>query len=248
MTKYPKIAWASAITPSSQEHYQKLLKSGVNDIIVCLHISGFGKYKAGEYHTVLARGAGLHTQPCLSSDLSSPALDIKYFFALFTKLGYTQNSKITIRLLPNSRVKNKKQQLQRLIGYLSCIVPEHHLGVAVDKKDIDSGEFKLEEIPISLNFTSFNTKRLNSGIDRAGTWFYTNEFDDEIQPIGYDFYGFYTGNTEVQLSLDNIYIARPGDTWVTIATRYGIWLPKLLELNDAKYETLVVPGQEIKLA
>ena len=248
MTKYPRVAWVSAITPSSEEHYQKLLNKDIKDLIVCLHISGFGKYKAGEYHTKFAREAGFYIHPCLATDLSSPALDVKYFFAAFVGLGYTNTSKITIRLLPNSKVKNKARQLERLINYLSCIVPTKNLGIAVDKKDIDNGKFKLEDIPTFLNFTSFNANSLNAGVDRAGTWIYRNELDGETQPIGYDFYGFYTGNTEYQLSLDNTYIAQPGDTWVTIATRHGIWLPKLLKINRASYEDLVVPGQEIKLA
>ena len=99
-----------------------------------------------------------------------------------------------------------------------------------------------------MNFTSFNEGKVNSGVDRAATWVYTGEFAGQVQPVGYDFYGFYTGENKYQLTLEDTYRARPGDTWVTVATRHGIWLPKLLELNGAKYEDLVVPGQEIKLA
>ena len=61
-----------------------------------------------------------------------------------------------------------------------------------------------------------------------------------------DYYGFYTGECN-QLTLDTEYVAQEGDTWVTIATRHGVWLPKLLDMNDAKYEDMVVPGQRIKI-
>lgn len=248
MTQYPKIAWTSMITPTDDEHYQKLFKAGVRDLIVCLHISGFKNYRAGEYHTVLGQRAGFHTHPSLETDLSSPTHDIVNFMKAFKRSGYTENSKVTIRLLSNSEVKDKRRQLQLLVNYMSCLVSESNIGIAIDKKDLDSGEFKLEEIPTSMNLTSFNEGKLNSGVDRAASWFYTEEFDGKIQPIGYDFYGFYSGENKYQLSLNNTYIAQPGDTWVIIATRHGIWLPKLLKLNGAKYEDLVIPGQEIKLA
>lgn len=41
--------------------------------------------------------------------------------------------------------------------------------------------------------------------------------------------------------------AKLGVTWVTVATRHDIWLPKLLQLNNAQYEDLVIPGQFIKV-
>ena len=97
-----------------------------------------------------------------------------------------------------------------------------------------------------FNLTIINSNNLNAGIARAGTWISTKDFDSDIQYLGYDYYGFYTSQG-YQMTLEAEYIAQKGDTWVTIATRHGIWLPKLLELNKADYEDLVVPGQRIKV-
>ncbi|MBI0022750.1 hypothetical protein [Lactobacillus apis] len=54
MSTYPRIAWATAITPSSTEHYQNLLKHKVKDVVICLHLSGFKRYETGEVHTRVA--------------------------------------------------------------------------------------------------------------------------------------------------------------------------------------------------
>lgn len=72
MSTYPRIAWATAITPSSTEHYQNLLKHKVKDVVICLHLSGFKRYETGEVHT---RG--------LITNLANPLEDTKCFYRAY---------------------------------------------------------------------------------------------------------------------------------------------------------------------
>ncbi|QNQ82908.1 LysM peptidoglycan-binding domain-containing protein (plasmid) [Lactobacillus sp. PV037] len=247
MTTYPKIAWTFSDTPSGPEKYQKLLKAGVKDLVVPISATK-GRLLAGSHHASLIRKAGLRLHPCIQTDLSSPIFDTKYFLEACFELHLKRTMKLTVKLVSNKEVKDKARRINQLVNYLAGIVPEENIGIAIDKKDLDSGEFKIEDLPPTLNVTSFNENKLNSGIEKAGTWIYTNTFEKEHLALGYDFYGFYTGEQEYQLSLESKYISQPGDTWVTIATRHGIWLPKLLQINNATYSTLIVPGQEIKLS
>lgn len=245
MSSYPRIALATALTPGTPDHYQKLTKLGVKDMIICLAISHFDRYRAGEYQTLLAREAGMKTHACLITDLSEPFHDARHFFTAYQKLGYDLGTKVMILCQPTKHVKNPKK-LAELLGYISYFVAKEDIDVAFYKKDIDRGKFDLNDIPEYFNLTIINSNNLNAGIARAGTWISTKDFDSDIQYLGYDYYGFYTSQS-YQMTLEAEYIAQKGDTWVTIATRHGIWLPKLLELNKADYEDLVVPGQRIKV-
>lgn len=214
-------------------------------MIICLAISHFDRYRAGEYQTLLAREAGMKTHACLITDLSEPFHDARHFFTAYQKLGYDLGTKVMILCQPTKHVKNPKK-LAELLGYISYFVAKEDIDVAFYKKDIDRGKFDLNDIPEYFNLTIINSNNLNAGIARAGTWISTKDFDSDIQYLGYDYYGFYTSQG-YQMTLEAEYIAQKGDTWVTIATRHGIWLPKLLELNKADYEDLVVPGQRIKV-
>lgn len=246
MSSYPRIALATALTPGTPEHYQKLTKLGVKDMIICLAISHFDRYRAGEYQTLLAREAGMKTHACLMTDLSEPFHDARHFFTAYQKLGYSFGTKVMILCQASKTVKNPGKKLTKLLGYISYFVAKEDIDVAFNKKDLDRGYFNLNEIPEYFNLTIINPGQINSGIDRAGTWISTKDFDSDTQYLGYDYYGFYTSQG-YQMTLEPEYIAQEGDTWVIIATRHGIWLPKLLELNKADYEDLVVPGQRIKV-
>ncbi|QTQ40918.1 LysM peptidoglycan-binding domain-containing protein [Lactobacillus taiwanensis] len=246
MSNYPRIALVDALTPGAPEHYQKLAKSGVKDVIVCLSLSHFDRYRAGEYHTLLAREIGMRTHACLVTDLSEPFHDARHFFTAYQKLGYSFGTKVMILCQASKNVKNTGQKLTELLGYISYFVSKGDIDVAFNKKDLDRGYFNVNEIPDYFNLTIINPRQINSGIDRAGTWISTKDFDSDIQYLGYDYYGFYTSQG-YQMTLEPEYIAQEGDTWVTIATRHGIWLPKLLELNKADYEDIVVPGQKVRL-
>lgn len=246
MSKYPRIALANALVSTEPEHYEELRKLGVKDLIVCLSASHIDHYKAGEYHTMLGRNQGFRIHAYLQTDLSKPFHDARRFFTAYQKLAFTFGTKVMIMCCPGKYVKHPGKQLNELLGYLSYFLSKEDLDVAVYKKDVDAGRLSLKDIPDYFNLTVINPNRVNSGVDKSGTWIYSDSVGEEDQYIGYDFYGFYT-KQGYQLTLDTEYIAQEGDTWVTIASRHGIWLPKLLTLNKAKYEDLVVPGQRIKL-
>ena len=247
MTKYSQIAIVDSMTPKSVEYYEKLKKAGVNDVIVTLSRSGYSSYsEIAEIHTDIARRLDMRVHAALSTDLRSPFHDARHFFSVYKYLGYNFGSKTMIMCHPDGNVKNQAKNLHELLGYISYFVNKDDLDVAISKDYLDEGVINLEDIPDYFNLTVINPDKLNAGVDLAGTWIYKEYFEDEIQLLGYDYYGFYTGQSN-QLTLDTEYVAQEGDTWVTIATRYGVWLPKLLDINDAKYEDLVVPGQHIKL-
>lgn len=187
MSNYPRIALVDALTPGAPEHYQKLAKSGVKDVIVCLSLSHFDRYRAGEYHTLLAREAGMRTHACLVTDLSEPFHDARHFFTAYQKLGYSFGTKVMILCQANKNVKNTGQKLTELLGYISYFVSKEDIDVAFNKKDLDRGYFDLDEIPKYFNLTIINPRHLNSGIDRAGTWISTKDPDSEVQYLGYDY-------------------------------------------------------------
>lgn len=58
---YPKLAFCSAITPATPEHYKHLQQAGIRTVNVCLHLSGYSYYKFATIHTQLARQAGMAT-------------------------------------------------------------------------------------------------------------------------------------------------------------------------------------------
>ena len=247
MTKYSQIAMIDILTPRSIEYYQKLRKMGVNDAIIRLSTSNYSSYfEIASIHTDLAKRSGMRVHASLATDLTNPFHDARYFFATYQRLGYSFGSKTMIQCLPDDRVRDPAKRLHELLGYISYFVNKDDIDIAVDKRYIDENKLKIADIPDYFNLTIINVNKLNSGIDRAGTWIYTDNFEGELQYLGYDYYGFYT-KEGYQLSLDAEYVAQAGDTWVTIATRHGVWLPKLLDMNDAKYEDKVIPGQRIRL-
>ena len=83
MSTYPRIAWATAMTPSSTEHYQNLLKHKVKDVVICLHLSGFKRYETGEIHTKVARETGMRIHAGLITNLANPLEDTKCFYRAY---------------------------------------------------------------------------------------------------------------------------------------------------------------------
>ena len=248
MTKrFSQIAIVDGDTPKSIEFYKKMRAIGVNDVIVTLSLPGYSSYlEVAEIHTDIARRMGMRVHAALSTDLRNPFHDARSFFATYKYLGYNFGSKVMVLCYPDLNVKNPAKNLHELLGYVSYFVNKDDLDIAIEKNYLDEGVLSLDDIPEYFNLTILNYNKLNSGIDRAGTWVYIQFFEEAVQLLGYDYYGFYTGECN-QLTLDTEYVAQEGDTWVTIATRHGVWLPKLLDMNDAKYEDMVVPGQRIKI-
>ncbi|MDF7639981.1 LysM domain-containing protein [Lactobacillus sp. ESL0791] len=244
MSTYPRIAWATSMTPSNPEHYQELLKHHVKSMIICLHLSGVKTYEVAEKHTKAAKKAGMSAHAGLITDLTNPLDDARCFYRTYKKLGYSSAAKVVIFCMHSNTVNKREEKLQELLRYIACFVDKAKIDITFNKNYLQ----KFEDVAKGYNLTIFNPGSLNAGVKNAGTWIYTNTFANHTQYLGYDFYGFYTGNSGFQLSwLDDEYIAKPGDTWVTVATLYDIWLPDLLKLNSAKYDDLVVPGQHIKV-
>lgn len=245
MSTYPRIAWATSMTSSSPEHCQNLVKHKVKNMIVCLNLSGFNVYEAGVIHTKAAKEAGMRAHAGLISDLTRPLEDARRFYNAYKKLNYTNDTRASIFCMKTYVEINREKRLQELLRYIACFIDRENIDIAFNKSDFIH-HFDIKRAK-QYNLTIFNPGRLNSEVKNAGTWVYTNTFESKTQYLGYDFYGFYTRNAGYQLSLNNEYIAKPGDTWVTIATRHDMWLPNLLQLNNAQYKALVVPGQCIKV-
>lgn len=102
---------------------------------------------------------------------------------------------------------------------------------------------------VILNLTIINCEGTGAGIDIAGTWIYTMDFCNEVQVLGYDYYGYYTDDAGYQLSLvDTDYVVQEGDTWYSISRRHGIPLNDLLALNRAIETERVFAGQVVRIA
>jgi LysM repeat protein len=75
------------------------------------------------------------------------------------------------------------------------------------------------------------------------------DFCNEVQVLGYDYYGYYTDDAGYQLSLvDTDYVVQEGDTWYSISRRHGIPLNDLLALNRAIETERVFAGQVVRIA
>lgn len=247
---YPQVAFCSAITPPTLEHYLGLKAAGIDTASVCLHLSGYNYYKFATLHTDLARQAGIVTHAYMHTDLYEPLEDVMSFTKRFSALGFTSDSKITVLVNADKYVTDREIKICEIMRILSKYHPEENIDLAFFKQDLDEGLYDLNEVPHMINLTVINCepKASSSGVEVAGTWIYTSSFNDTIQMLGYDYYGFYT-ECGYQLSLiDTDYTVQPGDTWRSISTRHGIPMIDLLHLNNAVLEDRIYAGQIIKIA
>ena len=86
---YPRMAYCSAITTSTPEHYERLKSLGINTVSVCLHVSGFDYHKFATIHTDLARRAEMTTHAFMITDLHEHIDDVIAFTKRLVKLYYT---------------------------------------------------------------------------------------------------------------------------------------------------------------
>ena len=245
---YPKIAFCSAITPSTPEHYENLRKAGIDTVSVCLHLSGYNHYKFATIHTNLARRADMTTHAFMVSDLRDPMEDVQAFTKRFSQLGYSNGSKITIWVTSGRYVADREDRIVKTIELLSRYHSRENIDVAFYKRDLDAQVYDLSKLPKMLNLTVVNCGALSSGIDTAGTWIYTTDFCGITQALAYDYYGYYTDNGDYQLSLvDTDYVVQRGDTWISIARRHGIPVLDLLAMNRADASDRVFAGQIVRI-
>lgn len=247
---YPKVAFCSAISPATPEHYQNLKKAGIDTVSVCLHLSSYNYYKFATIHTDLARQAGMATHAYMHTDLYDLFEDVTAFTKRFSLLGYTPDTKITILVNADRYVEDREEKIQEMMKLLSKYHPLKNIDLAFFKADIDEGLYNLKKIPQMINLTVINCipNLSSSGVEVAGTWIYTSSFEDQIQLVAYDYYGFYT-SAGYQLSLiDTEYTVQKGDTWHSISRRHGIPMIDLLSLNDAVLDDKIFEGQILKIA
>lgn len=247
---YPKLAFCSAITPATPEHYEHLLKAGIDTVSICLHLSGRNYYKFATIHTSLARGAGLTTHAFMVTDLAEPMDDVMLFTKRYDQLGYTSGNKITIWLNSNEYIPNREERLAEIMDMLSNYHNRENIDVAFFKRDLDAGLYDFSKIPKLINLTIINCENnaTSSGVPVAGTWVHAADFAETVQYLAYDYYGYYTGQG-YQLSLvDTDYVVQPGDTWHSISRRHGIPLLDLLALNRATATDKIYAGQIVRIA
>lgn len=246
---YPRIAFSSAITPTTEEHYKHLKQAGIKTVSVCLHMSGYNHSKHATLHTDLARKAEMITHAYLMTSLCNPIDDVVQFFKRFQVLGYSSHSKITIWVDADKQVKNREEQISTIIDLLAKLHDRSNIDLCFFKRDLDAQIYDLAKLPKHVNLTIVNCSSFTSGVSEAGTWVYTTDFCKVAQTIAYDYYGFYTDNTGYQLSLvDTDYVVQPGDTWFSIARRHGMPIDDLLKMNRALKEDKIYSGQVIQIA
>lgn len=246
---YPRLAFSSAVTPATPEHYADLRRAGIDTVSVCLHLSGYNHYKFATIHTQLARNAGMCTHAFMVTDLRNPMEDVQAFTTRFTQLAYGNGSKITIWVTSNKYVDNREEKIVKIIQLLSRYHSRENIDVAFYKRDLDAKIYDLSKLPRMLNLTIVNYDAISTGIDVAGTWIYTSNFCNSTQALAYDYYGYYTDNASYQLSLvDTDYVVQRGDTWISIARRHGIPVLDLLTINRATADDRVFEGQIVRIA
>ena len=246
---YPRLAFCSAITPADPAHYLNLRKAGIDTASICLHVSGFEYYKFATIHTQLARKADLATHAFMITDLLDPFADVTTFFKRFNQLGYDSNAKITVWVNGDKYVADRESKIIEIIDLIAKCHNRENIDLAFFKRDIDDKLYDLSKMPQMINLTIINCEGTGAGIDTAGTWIYTMDFCNEVQVLGYDYYGYYTDDAGYQLSLvDTDYVVQEGDTWYSISRRHGIPLNDLLALNRAIETERVFAGQVVRIA
>lgn len=246
---YPRMAYCSAITTSTPEHYEHLKKFGISTVSVCLHVSGFDYHKFATIHTDLARRAEMTTHAFMITDLHEHIDDVIAFTKRLVKLYYTSKSKITLLINSDRFCKNREERIIEMIDLLSRYHDRSCIDLAFFKRDLDDGLYDLSKLPKMINLTVINCGASASGVPEAGTWVYTDELEGDVQYLAYDYYGFYTDDSGYQLSLvDFDYVAQPGDTWYSIARRHGMPVVDLLALNRAIAEDRIFAGQVVRIA
>ncbi len=252
---YPRVAFCSAITPATPEHYDRMIDAGIDTACICLHASGLTHYKYATMHTTLARNAGMKTHAFLLTDLYDILADVTFFTKRFIQLGYTSRSKITILVNGDEYVDRREEKIIKIMDLLSKYHRRENIDLAFFKRDVDDKLYDLDKLPKLINLTIIRLEKATAGIDEAGTWIYTSYFpskdedEDIIQLLAYDFYGFYTDHKGYQMSLiDSDYVVQLGDTWHSISKRNGIPMNDLLTLNNAQSTDPIYAGQVIRIA
>lgn len=245
---YPRIAFVSAITPATEEHYEYLKQAGINTVSVCLHLSDYNHYKFATIHTNLARKMGMTTHAFMVTDLYDVFNDVTAFTNRFIRLGYNTGCKITVWVNSDKYMQDREEKIIKIIDLLSNYHDREKIDVAFFKRDLDEGLCDLSKLPRMLNLTIINVGALSAGVDEAGTWVYASEFCDNVQVLAYDYYGFYTDGG-YQLSLvDTDYVVQLGDTWHSISRRHGIPIKDLLIMNRATENDRIFEGQVVRIA
>lgn len=247
--KYPQIAFCSAITPATPEHYEHLVLAGITTASICLHISGHEHYKFAAIHTNLARQQGILTHAHLVTDLHTVVDDYVAFSKRFIQLGYSSATRITIWVNADKYVKERERKIIQMINLISNIHPRENIDVAFYKRDLDEGLYNIDDLPRMINLTVINCGALSAGVDNVGTWAYTADYEDNAQVLAYDYFGYYTDVTGYQLSLvDTDYVVQPGDTWHSISRRHGIPVDDLLMMNRVDATDKIFEGQVVRIA
>lgn len=246
---YPKVAFCSAISPGFIEHYDKLRKAGIDTACVCLHLSNYNYQRFARIHTNLAREAGMITHAFFVTNLYDVTEDVLTFSKNFSLLGYTASSKITVLVNSDKYVPDREDKIIDIIDRISRFHPRENIDLAFFKRDLDDKLYDPAKLPRFINLTVISCEEKTSvSMLEAGTWVYTSDFENEIQLLAYDFYGFYTSDG-YQLSLiDTDYVVQLGDTWHSIARRHGMPLNDLLALNRANKNEKIYAGQIVRIA
>lgn len=246
---YPRIAFCSAITAPSREHYLKMKKDGISTVSVCLHVSDYEHEHLADLHTTTAREVGMATHAYMVTDLYEPEKDVASFLVEFLRLGFTSDSKITVLVNSDEFLEEKEERILRVYQKLCAYCPMQNIDLAFYKHEIDTCAYDLKKLP-KVNLTIINCDNLaqKSGIEKAGTWLYTATYGEVTQTLAYDFRGFYTSGG-YQLSLtESTYVVQPGDTWYSIAERHGMEVVDLLALNRESMEKPIWAGQTIYIS
>lgn len=248
--EYPRLAFCSSLTPAKIEYYENLRKVGINAVSICMHSSGHEYFKYAVIHTNLARQAGLTTHAYMITDLYDPISDVTTLTKRLAKLGYGATTKVTILVNSDKYVKDRESKIVQIMDLMSNYHDRSCIDLAFFKRDLDDKLYDLDKLPRMINLTIINcTPGASSpGINVAGTWIYKAEFENDVEVLAYDFYGYYTDDG-YQLSLvDTEYVAQPGDSWYSISRRHGIPINDLLVLNRAMHTDRIYAGQVVRIA
>lgn len=254
-THYDLVADVASMQPDTLNYFQLLKRKGVKAVIIKLTEgsnpgSAYLNPKA-KNQLASARAAGLlvhgyHFAQFIS--IADARLEAQWFVKCAKQLGLEKSAVLMLdmesRILPANAT-----------ACANAFVDEvHQLGYArtdiyTSASWIWSNRLVQSQLKTkNLMIAAYNP--VKPGVDHVGTWQFTSRWEGMHQDMSYDFFGYYTqpvGAQGHQLSLDDTYTVRPGDSWWLIAKQHNVDMTELAKLNGKKLSDFIYPGQKLKV-
>lgn len=249
-TAYKQVAWCNPTTPCQPGHFEYLKGFGVESVVVNLGDTDAPAMVTGIAQTLGAKKAGLTVHTAFTSVLRHPEADAMAFADQIISLCLPKITRACLRLAPDmEEYPDVAKRIKDFFIAFSEAGATANIGLILTPSMFHKNP-GLQHLAANLHLICEAPDQRDPGDLPATAWIYTGEFEGTQQAMMYDYEDFYgdpKSHVGYEITLDNFYVVRDGDTWWAIANLYGKSVVELLELNNGTGDEYLKPGRRIRV-